>query len=263
MINRTFSGITAFLAAIIILLFAVPFGIKTSAANKYIYDLCGELKQDKYSSARVNALEDTAASLSQKTGMSVAVVITDDIGTKSSMTYADDFYDNTFGPNTNGLILLVNLDTGYDYISTSGKAIDYFTSSRIDKIFDALEKDMKSYNVLAETEKYFQQVERYYDSGKPGEGLEPDEKSAIVITVGVASLIAVIITGVSILIVYKKHKKTSSITYVSRRDVNFVESADDYIRTYTTKVRIQSSNGGGGTHFSSGGGFHGGGGRGR
>ena len=70
-------------------------------------------------------------------GLDIAIVITDDTDGKSSRSFADDYYDSHgfgIGNDASGLLLLINMDIREVWISTTGKAIDIFTDSRINSI---------------------------------------------------------------------------------------------------------------------------------
>ena len=56
---------------------------------------------------------------------------------------------------------------------------------------------------------------------------------------------------------YKFKDKTNPGIYVAKGETTFSEKSDTFIRTYTTKTKIESSSGGGG-HRSGGGGHSGG-----
>ena len=66
--------------------------------------------------------------------MDIVIVITDDVKGKSSMDFADDFYDDNgygIGFDSSGLLFLVNMEDREVWISTAGTAIKVFTDARI------------------------------------------------------------------------------------------------------------------------------------
>lgn len=239
-------------ASTILLVFS---GVSASAYVGSIYDLADKLTTTEEANLTMQAQE--AAS---EIGINVCVVVINDLEGKSAMAYADDFYDKTFNINTDGILLLINLDTGYDWISTSGKAIDYYTDSRIDKMFDKMELAMKNYDVNREAEIFLSQCTSKY--------IEATSYDLSALISG--GFFALIITGIWVLITvskYKLHAKTSATNYACNDSTQFTVRTDRFLREYTTKTRIQSNSGGGrggsSTHRSSSGGRHGGGGRGR
>ena len=203
--------------------------------------------------ATVNDAIEEAAS---KYEMNVCIVITDDIGGKSAMNYADDFYDDLFGIDTDGVLLLINNDTKTDWISTSGSAIKKYDDHDIQQMFDNITPKLKGNDYKGASLAFVDSLGNNYNWF-----------SAIGISLLISAVIAIIIC-LFIVSRYKLHKSISATNYVCTNKTQMHESRDDFIREYITKVRIENDNNGGGggrtsTHRSSGGGTHGGGGRSR
>lgn len=279
MIKKVIKGLSGFLIALLIfsLFPTVP---QASAAGRYgIFDLA-----DKLSDADEQLLLPRAKTATQQTGMNICVVIIDNLRGKTYTEYADDFYDDEYGINTDGILLLINLDTGYDWISTSGEAMKYYSDARIDSMFDQMESAMKSYDVYSEARIFFEQCVKYYNEGIPDDHYIYDEYTGEIIweadkpynfsflfTGFCFSLFMGVLALVSIIAKYKSHAKVSAINYTSKDNTHFTVKSDHFIREYTTKTRIETnsgssrSGGGGGSRSrtSSSGGRHGGGGRGR
>lgn len=121
------------------------FSLSTSAySDIHVYDQASVLSSDD-----VVWLEQCCKTASEDTGWVVAVVITNNVGNDKSDTgvrrYADSLFDSLYGVNTSGVMLVINDDTKYDYITTSGACINVFTSSIVDDILaymqDELERD--------------------------------------------------------------------------------------------------------------------------
>ena len=204
--------------------------------------------------------------------MDMALVTVKYHNKSNTMNYADDFYDyNGFGigPNYDGVIFVVDFTFGYTdiWMSTTGKAINYYTDSRIDSILDAvsLKKNSGYYEMLstfiAESNYYAKQgiptySDNYYDSGINWK------------TIIIWSLI---IPSVIVLIFILKNKMIKAATHAGEylvKDSVVINKRDDrFITTHTTSVRIDDSSsssgsrGGSSTHRSSSGRSHGGGGR--
>ena len=112
-------------------------GINTEIINgntALLHDLDNSLSEN----AERNAMGYLVKAV-EETGFSICVVITDNIGSDKSdrqvVDYADVYYEDYCGMNTDGILLLINNDTKYDWISTSGNCIDMFYDA-IDPIFD-------------------------------------------------------------------------------------------------------------------------------
>lgn len=121
------------------------FSLSASAySDIHVYDQASVLSSDD-----AVWLEQCCKAASEDTGWVVAVVITNNVGNDKSDTgvrrYADSLFDSLYGVNTSGVMLVINDDTKYDYITTSGACINVFTSSIVDDILaymqDELERD--------------------------------------------------------------------------------------------------------------------------
>lgn len=209
--------------------------------------------------------------------------------------FSDDSYDEIFGEDTDGVFYFMDFtgkQPAYDYISTSGKAVLLYKNN-IDNIFDDLYnilppsglEDYKEYHseVYYAVECFLDKLviysgsgtsKYYYDESSEkyfyykGDELiisksPPFRKRLIVLFFVfpfgfIAALIFYFVTKHK----YKFKASTNPRTYVENGDTHFTQRSDNFIRTYTTKTKIEqnhSSGGSSGGHSHSGG--HGGGGR--
>ncbi len=210
--------------------------------------------------------------------------------------FSDDTYDEMYGEDTDGVFYFMDFSgkkPAYDYISTSGKAVLMYEKN-IQSIHDACQSllppstvsDYSEYSDdVANTISQFLTQLDYYYKDKPS-GYYHDESSdkyfyykgdnlvvsySPPLSVRMRPLLFAIPAGIiSALIFYfvtkSRYKFKSSanpVAYVSHDETQFIQKDDRFIRTYTTKTKIEtnsggSHSGGGGGHSSSGG--HGGGG---
>lgn len=234
----------------------------------------------------------------QYKNFSIAVVITDDIGSDKSdygvMDFADVYYEDYCGMDTDGILLLLNNDTKYDWISTSGICIDIF-EHYIDHIFDDIwdfvyngeyanavsgfctsvvyysdspvyEYDDDDYynDNYYNDDYYYNDDFDSYDIGGIIEGV-----FALLIFAGFFIAVGMIIFVAIINSSYKLKKNQGVADYLLKDSMVLTQQTDTYLRTYTTRTRVSSSGSGGSSHRSggsrshrsSGGGRHGGGGR--
>jgi len=187
----------------------------------------------------------------------------------NTMNYADDFYDyNGFGIGTNydGVIFVIDFTFGYTdiWMSTSGKAIDIYTDSRIDRILDsvAYDKDDGYYEMF---NTFINECDYYAKQGIPSYGEYTTNSSY---NWGKMIIWSLIIPTVIIVILVLRNKMVKPATnageYLVKNSVVINKRNDRFITTHTTSVRINdssSSGGGSSTHRSSSGRSHGGGGR--
>ena len=160
--------------------------------------------------ATVNDAIEEAAS---KYEMNVCIVITDDIGGKSAMNYADDFYDDLFGIDTDGVLLLINNDTKTDWISTSGSAIKKYDDHDIQQMFDNVTPKLKGNDYKGASLAFVDSLEYSHVSNNNGASGTYNWFSAIGISLLISAVIAIIIC-LFIVSRYKLHKSISATNYV-------------------------------------------------
>lgn len=113
----------------------------------------------------------------KNTNLDLVIVITDNTEGKSSMDYADDFFDyNGFGigDDASGLLMLINMDIREVWISTTGKAIDIFTDDRISNLIDPIYGYLTNDNYFGASKEFVKQVEYFAKKGVP-EGQHREE----------------------------------------------------------------------------------------
>ncbi|MDE5620974.1 MAG: hypothetical protein K2O29_04390 [Ruminococcus sp.] len=210
--------------------------------------------------------------------------------------FADDFFDEIYGENADGVFYYMDLSgrsPAYDYISTSGKAVLIYEKN-MEKMFDYINRYLPSsqQTVYAEdiqnTVQAFLSVLKTYSNTQPnpfeyyhdkssgkymfmknGEFIVSEHKPIIFnIVVLAVCLVAGLVTAVIVYFVtkyrYRFKKSQNSNVYIKHEKTIFHRSTDTFLRTYTTKHKIETNNSSGGSrsiggHSHSGG--HGGGGR--
>lgn len=270
-------------------------GINTEIINgntALLHDLDNSLSEN----AERNAMGYLVKAV-EETGFSICVVITDNIGSDKSdrqvVDYADVYYEDYCGMNTDGILLLINNDTKYDWISTSGNCIDMFYDA-IDPIFDNIYDYIVDGNLekaiyrFSESVIYYsnQDYAHYSDYGDDYNGpsdswgdygsyddYDVDISFALDGLIGITFFAGIVITITLIIFFsviksnYSLNKNKTVAPYQLKNSLSFSQISDTYLRTYTTRTRVSSSSsgshrsGGGRSHRSSGGGRHGGGGR--
>ena len=133
--------------------------------NCGLYDVEGNLPEDE-AAELTQKIRDTAEELQ----MYVAVVIVGEetpfSGDSAVERYADDAYDELFnqeyGVNTDGVLLVVNNSTQYDYISTCGMGQFYYTNSddsnRVDDMLVAMHSALVAGDYPQVVEQFCQQL---------------------------------------------------------------------------------------------------------
>lgn len=186
----------------------------------------------------------------------IVLLTTNDAEGKSSMEYADDFYDtHDFGyedSHGTGILFLIDMDNRCIWFSTSGDCISYYTSERIDTAIDSVYSQLKAGAYYQVFSGCIDSVERY---------MYQSHNSYLPVCLLIALVIMIVF--VAYLLMTRGGKVTvNADTYLVAASKEIYEHEDIHYDTVVTTRIIQSSGGsGGGGHTSSGGFSHGGGGR--
>ncbi len=192
--------------------------------------------------------------------MEIAVVTINDLGGKSAMEYADDFYDYNgygYGENDDGLLALyVDGAEGEReiYITTHGKAISKITDADIDYITDLMIMYLSDGD-------YARAFETFVD------------EATDVVKVSVSLIWIPLSLGIGMLVVFFVLKTMASANksvvrkvdakdYVRSGSMVVTGSYDNFLFNNVTRVaRPKNTSSGSSTHTSSSGRTHGGGGK--
>lgn len=253
----------------------------TACPEQRVYDYA-----DKLTDTEEKKLEELIAKRQEQIGCDIVLVILEEpleeyaksyesvIGYVSEeeyvMVYADNFYDeNMFGYNKpwgDGCIFVDNWDRtdsiygyAYNWLSTSGRVEDTFSSRDISNIVDEVNSEVNSDPYKA----YCRYVNGVYRrmSGK--------SISEVKIPFYAIIIVAVIVAAVYVCIHLSENrgkKTTIAATYVNGGRPTLNHQSDILVNTHVTRRHIQRSSssggggGGGGHHTSAGGHSHGGGG---
>lgn len=209
--------------------------------------------------------------------------------------FADDFYDEIYGEDTDGVFYYMDVSgrsPAYDYISTSGKAVLLYQKNinnifyRLDNYLPPSGQMVYAENIENTTEEFLTALKDYgntipssmtyyhdessgkYMFMKNGEFVVSRHKPMIyniflMAICLVAGLVVAVVVYFATKSRYKFKKCQNSSVYIKNDKTIFHRKTDTFIRTYTTKHKIETSSGngrsgGGGGHSHSGG--HGGGG---
>lgn len=269
-------------------------------ANCALYD-----PDEIFDEVERNYISETILKTSSDIDMYVAVSILDKSGKGLSdsavQRMADDLYDELFNPqygeDSDGILLLLNLQTRYMYISTSGMGQLYYyneiSNDRTASMIADMRPMLQDKDYSRAISQFCADAVRYYQKGVPYGAYTYDSAQGVYyysvsgelvsgsklpvwygkhivgwgiggVCVGIA---AWLITFFCIRSSYRLRKSISATNYISQRDTDYYVKDDIYIRTYETKRYVGSTDSGGGgfsgggsSHMSSGGHSHGGGG---
>lgn len=166
LVKRSFKRIwLTLLAVTVFAAMACVTGISAGAEGNYkvvVDDKIGVLTSEE-----VQSLTDKANEAAENMSMNIGVVLSENIEGKSPVDYSDDYYDDAFGINTDGVLVLINNDTKVDYISTSGQGILYFDDNTIQKIHDRCQPYLREGDYNGAVEAYLETLQMFYAKGIP------------------------------------------------------------------------------------------------
>lgn len=226
---------------------------------------------------------------SRKIDMYVAVLIYDKSGNgledDTVISKARSKYIELFEPNTktdaDGSMLVLNMSTHFIHILTSGMGEMYYYNGSDDPRSETMVENLKSYlrngDNAGAVKRYCSDLEYYFAKGLPKDGYTTNKQSGKVrymqdgklvegdklpfgygvnykVAVGVSLVVGALVALIALAIIkarYKLKKSLDPSNYISNRETNFYENNDIFLRTHTTKVRIDTDSDGGGGGGSS------------
>jgi len=237
----------------------------------------------------VNELNKRIQDTSRNIDMYVAVLIYDKNGngleddtviSKARSKYIELFEPNTT-ENADGAMLVLNMSTKFIHVLTSGMGEMYFYNGSDDPRSETMVENLKPYlrsgdNVGA-VKRFCSDLEYFYAKGLPkdsytynkGNGKYQYMQDGKIVTadklpfgygvnfkaaVGVSLVVGALVALIALAIIKSRYKLKKSLdpsNYISNKETNFYENNDIFLRTHTTKVRIDSDSGGGGGGGSS------------
>ena len=229
-------------------------------------------------------LTEMIADFQNETGMDFAVITSWESHDESLQEIADAFYDEGgygLGDENSGVLYLIDMYERTPYLCTTGAMIDYMTDERIDEAHNETYAELAGGHYAAAAEQMIIAVYEYYQRGIPegqyqydaitGQRLTARHKALTFGEIGFCAVVALVVGLIFVKSVqsgYSLKGSTYSYDYRANSDVDVTGSADDFLRTTTTRTRkadppSDSSgtgrSGGSRVHTSSGGVRHGGG----
>ena len=246
-----------------------------SADGRNVYDDAGLLTQSEQ-----KAVEEQILALKEASGWNIFAVTTSDTGGKSTMAFADDFFDEHSPEQEDGVAVVIDMDNRQIYISTCGIAIRYLTDERIERILDDAYEEITDGEYKACLSVMLDGVERYYEDGIPNGQYNYDTETGKVsryrsitfveflIALALGILCSVIV-WLSVVGKYRLKSPTFHYDFRGNGHLDLRVREDRFINQTLTHRRIPRETSGGGhssagrssTHTSSSVRSHGGGGR--
>lgn len=244
------------------ILMVMLFGMDVHAAHpKRLVD-DADLLSDYEEEQLLSVLDRT----SEKLNFDLVIVTTDSTDGKSSMDYADDYFDYNgygMGDDYDGALLLINMGAREWHISTTGYGIDALNDADLDYIGESV-ADCLSYGNYSDACYLFASLvgdevlaERDADTLDVGE---------IVMCLGIALIIGGVLAFIPVTVMKKKldnvHARKEASDYIRRDKIVMTEQRDMFLyHTMHRRAKPKDSgsrSGGSSVHRGSSGRSHGG-----
>ncbi len=200
--------------------------------------------------------------LSEELQFDIVIVTTNSTGGKSSMAYADDFYDYNgygMGDDYDGVLLLINMEYREWYISATGYGMKAIPDSDAQYIGEEIVDYLSYGDYVGAFEEFARLAKREVEKSRDAEELDFGEillRVAIAIVIGMGlAFIPVSVMKSKMNNVKEKHEATD---YMKRSQILMREQRDLFLYSTISRRRKpqQSSGGGGGGHVGSSGRSH-------
>ncbi|QQO07824.1 TPM domain-containing protein [Breznakiella homolactica] len=151
-----------------ITLLFLPAGLFSQSPDSKIHDDAG-----LFSQSQREALEKRAQALAAETAVDFVIVTTNTTGAKTSMAFADDFFDDNhfgIGSSRDGMLLLFNMQEREIWISTHALALDYFKDSDIEVLLDKVFVPLQNASYEGAAEEFLINAAAHIKAKKAAEG---------------------------------------------------------------------------------------------
>ncbi len=222
---------------------------------------------DLVSSNQESDLENQLDEISEKYEFDFVVVTVDSLGGKTPTAYADDFFDYNgygYGPNYDGALLLVAMDSRDVYISTTGAGITYISDREIDYILDEVVAYLAEEYYAEAFEKFIDETEDALNSSNSTVSTSGDssgfDTQTFLIVLGAAALTTAVVMFLLVGQLKSVRMQPDARNYV--KDNSFVLNVErDQFLYRTVKRSAKPKQNSSSSHRGSSGRSHGGGGR--
>lgn len=222
---------------------AVPLSAKEAG---YVFDDAGLF-------GNTSSLENDAKALSDLTGWNIMIITTYYADGKETRVYAADYYEKYYEPSSDCVLYIIDMDNRENAVVCGGEGEYWISDNKQNEILDRTTPLLKEKKYDKAAKAFLSAVEYYYNDGEGGTGAPPKpfDWSKVFVALGIGAVVAVI----SVLVVVKSYKVLAAppgAVYMDRKETEFKEKSDVFIRKYTTSRVIESNSGGGGGGHSGG-----------
>lgn len=226
-----------------------------------------DLLNDSEESRILNELDE----VSERQKFEIVIVTTDTLDGSTPRDYADDIYDYCgygYGPQKDGILLLVSMEDRDWWISTCGYGITAFTDAGISYLSEQFLDKLSDGDYAAAFDIYIEQCDTFLTQARMDEPYDnsnlprkPFGMIWIPISLVIGAVIALIIVGIMKSRMKTVRSQAAADHYVRKGSMHVTESRDLFLYRKVDRVaRPKDQDSGSSTHTSSSGTTHGGGG---
>ena len=210
-----------------------------------------KLLSSKEAEALLKKLDET----SKEMKFDIIIVTMDDFGGNDVEKFTEDLYDQVYGKNRDGVILLISMEEHDWCISGNGEGKDIFTSSNIDAIGSAIKSDLSDENYADAFDLFVEKCVYYIDGERNGYPFEFGGTLLLAAFVGL--LVAVIATAIMKGQLKSVRKQRAAQNYVKPGSLQITFAREFFLYNTVTRSRRtdNSSSSGSGSHSTGSGKF--------
>ena len=216
---------------------------------------------DLFTADEEAALSSRIAAVGSEFSFDVVVVTTTDLGGKTDMAFADDYYDYNgygYGENKDGCLLLIHMDADRGYwISTTGLGIKALSDADIDRIGEDIVPLLTAGDYAAACDTFLDDVSEEVNIAINGRGFRP---MLLVIGLVIGLVVAFVVVSVLKGQLKSVRFKPGASDYFVNGSLALTGAYDVLVGHHVTRTKRQNESSGSSTHTGSSGTSHGGGG---
>ena len=236
--------------------------ITAYAASNHLVDGAGLLTETDAAK-----LEAKLTQISDRCNLDVVIVTVDSTDGKSPMDFADDYYDyNDY--RTDGILLLISMEDGDWWVSTTGYGITAITDAGLEYISDRFVPYLGDGEFAEGFDVFADLCDEFIAQAKTGDPYDnhnlPKDPFRFVRNLIVALVIGAAAAGFATGSMKAKlktvHQQAKADDYIASGSLQLTQSRDLFLYTHLDRREKPKSSSGSSTHTSSSGTTHGGGG---
>lgn len=189
-------------------------------------------------------LESELGRISREYDTDVFVVTVDSIGGRRGQSYTEDYFDEHFGRDHDGILLLITMQEREYWIIGNGFGAKAMSNSDIDRICDHIEPYLRDANYAEAFQRFAKDCEQQLDGAVNGFPFQFGKMLLISLVVGfVVALVVVLVLAAQL---RSARRRNTAEGYASKGSFHLTGAFDIYLyRNVSRRPRQDSSSGGG------------------